>query len=182
MIDNHANQRRGASLAELMVAVAFASVVMLGVTKLLLLLSTTEKTTRQRHETAIVLDRLLAQFQQDVHAAVRRLDEGKANAAANVPALVRLQLPAGQEVEYRNAARGVERILHREAQIVSRDLYALPEFARVEIRSDESKPGWLTLAIAQSRAPDRVAGMEALQVRADLGRDIRFSTSGAKTP
>jgi hypothetical protein len=182
MINNHVSYRRGATLAELMVAMAFASVVMLGVTKLLLMLSTTERTTRQRHESALVLDRLLAQFQEDVHAAVRRLDEGKPRADANAPALARLQLPTGQVVEYRNTAGVVERIVRHEAQVIAREVYRLPEFAQVEIRSEETNPPWLTLAVTPSASPDRLAGIEALQVRAALSRDSRFATSGAKTP
>jgi hypothetical protein len=170
----HLSWRRGASLAELLVVIAFAAIMMTGTTKLLLAMFQAERAGRERQAEISNLDRLFDQFQRDVQAARRQLPQP---ASAAVPLL---RLEQGKDdatgettvIEYCRKEHGVERVFVQAKQITARETFRLPDSARVSIQIEGNQ---LTLTVRSVPPGNAEQPGEEWQVHALLRHDRRFA-------
>lgn len=115
---HHAAGRRGVSLAELLVTMSCASIVVAGATALLhrtLSLETSSRRVLQRERAALALAR---QFRADVHLAttVRCSQDGLED-----PVVMRLETAGGRSIRYETTATGIARIEQAPADATSRE-------------------------------------------------------------
>ena len=176
-------QRRAISLIELLAVLSGCSIV-LGLTASLL-----HQTMRAQSHTRDFFTvernalRLSRQFRADVHAAAANSIDVVADDAGD-GALLRLQLPDGQVVEYQRDAEKIIRLTSPGDAPTSREEYALSEAMTITVREADAPPRYLlsiTSAAPQpaEESPPSSANVRAtpisLEVEAAAARDLRYS-------
>lgn len=182
-------RRRAISLIELLAVLSGCSIV-LGLTASLL-----HQTMRAQSHTRDFFTvernamRLSRQFRADVHAATANSIDVVADDAGD-GALLRLQLPDGEVVEYQRDAEKIIRITSPGDAPTSREEYALSEAMAVTVR-EAGSPRRYQLSIT-SAAPqptketplssaDVRATPISLEVEAAPARDLRYGAAAANS-
>ena len=173
-------RRWGISLVELLAVLTGCSIV-LGLTAALLHQTMRSQTqTRRFFETERTAERLAQHFRSDVHAAAG-IAIGDATSGADDRLLLSLQRADGVDVEYRRAGKLIVRTSKTvEADIATRETYALSEAMRVELREQATPAGWALIITTPRPAidgPTRTADIGHspvwLHVVAVAGHDFR---------
>jgi hypothetical protein len=113
--------RRGVSLAELLLTMSACTVILTMSAGLIHRAMHTQSRSRSFFDTERSAMRLSESFRRDVHAADDAAVIGNAEQGEGV--FLRLQLPGSQMVEYRLAAGRVQRLLHVDGSVKSREAF-----------------------------------------------------------
>ena len=182
-------RRRAISLIELLAVLTGCSVV-LGLTASLL-----HQTMRAQSHTRDFFTvernalRLSRQFRADVHAAEADSIDVVADDAGD-GALLRLQLPDGQTVEYQRAAEKIIRLTSPGDAPTAREEYALNETMTVTVREADAPQRYLLSITSPAPQPSKDAPPSSanvratpinLEVEATPARDLRYSPAATNT-
>ncbi len=165
--------RRGLSLIEMLVVVTGGS-VLLGISvTTAVLLGRADRTSQEHTRWALAIDRLAAQFREDVHAATLLHATAKAE--------WRLALDAGRTVTYRLTPESLDREETVAGRTLRRESYAIPDACTTQITlATERTPAVVSLTVAPRQTTSPV--YREMCIDAVLGRDGRFAPRVGRTP
>jgi hypothetical protein len=179
-------RRRGASLAELLVVMSAASIILTMSAVLTHRIMHTQSKARAVVDVERTSLRLANALRGDIHLAT---DATVADAARRDGTFLQLTLPESQRIEYRREGAVISRILLAGERVVSRDAFAFPDGIELSIRKEgprlvemsiHSRPGEMPTEDGQFEASAYAVPVN-LQVAAALDRDSLF-TATARTP
>lgn len=180
--------RRGTMLVELTLTLSACVVILTMSASLIHRALHTHSRSRLFFDVERSAMRLSESFRRDVHAASLAAT-GAETGSDDV--LLRLQLPGGQTVEYRQAAGRVERLWQVKGDIQSREAFVFPPETRLAAQNETPRLVVLSLAppAALSQPTERPLSTYSvpvsLQVEAILGRNaslIKISSLPEATP
>ena len=181
--------RRAISLIELLAVLTGCSII-LGLTASLL-----HQTMRAQSHTRDFFTvernalRLSRQFRADVHAAAANSIDVVADDAGD-GALLRLQLPAGEVVEYLRVAEKIIRLTSPEDGTTAREEYTLSEAMAVTVREVDAPERYLLSITSLASPPSTDTPPSAgdvratpinLEVEATPARDLRYSAASTSS-
>ena len=134
--------RRGVSLAELLLTMSACTVILTMSAGLIHRAMHTQSRSRSFFDSERSAMRLGESFRRDVHAAD---DAVIVNADQGEGVFLRLQLPGSQLVEYRQAAGRVERILQVGSSVKSREAFVFA--VDTKLTAEKSPPHLVVLSI-----------------------------------
>jgi len=135
-------KRRGVSLAELLLTMSACTVILTMSAGLIHRALHTQSKSRSFFDTERSAMRLSESFRRDVHAAQ---DAAIGTAAQDEGLLLRLQFSGSQLVEYRQAAGRVERTLHVNGSVRSREAFVFA--ADTQLTAEKVPPHLVVLSI-----------------------------------
>lgn len=177
--------RRGISLIEMLTLMSSCTVILTMSAVLIHRTMRSQEQTRYFFAVERAALRLAEQFRRDVHGARSAATSGE---TLGEGAFLRLEMPAGETVEYRRDEASVLRLVLRDEGPTAREEFSLAEIRELALQAEDS-PRRLTLTI--SAGPDepvpslgkRAASIReqpvSFQVAAVLSRDLRFSAAEA---
>ena len=181
--------RRAISLIELLAVMTGCSVI-LGLTASLL-----HQTMRAQSHTRDFFTvernalRLSRQFRADVHAAETDSIDVVADDAGD-SALLRLQLPDGQVVEYQRDAEKIIRLTSEGDAATTREEFALSETMKIAVHEADAPQRYLLSITSPAPQPSKDAPPSSanvratpisLEVEATPARDLRYSPAATNT-
>jgi hypothetical protein len=137
--------RRGISLVELMLTLSACCVILTMSAGLIHRAMHAHTKGRKFFDGERSALRLGESFRRDVHAATAAVTGDAIGDAVGDELLVRLELPGGQSIEYRQAAGRVERLWHVDGSVRAREAFTFPPETRL-VASQES-PSLIVLEI-----------------------------------
>jgi len=198
-------RRRGHTIVEMMVVLVFFGLVIVMATRLVVLMQGMQRAARNRLQSAVSLERLAQQFQRDVQAASKIVDDGIAETTAGGPPLRSPGEPAATPllklriderlVIYTESAgsvwrtfESVQRVADSGAASASphgphRDRFRLPDVARAAVETgmlSGSSHQFVRLIVRRVAPSGAESSTPLLNVQASLGKDLRFRDSNGK--
>jgi hypothetical protein len=177
--------RRGVSLVEMLTLMSSCTVILTMSAVLIHRTMRAQEQTRYFFAVERAALRLAEQFRRDVHGARSAATDAD---AGDEGAFLRLEMPAGETVEYRSEEASVLRIVRRDGGPAAREEYFLAEIRELSLQAEDS-PRRLTLTIrAGADEPVPARGKRAASIReqpigfqvvATLSRDLRFAAENA---
>ena len=178
----HRSARKGISLVELLIVMSAATVILTISAALVHRIMHAHAKARAFINVERISLRLANAFRSDVHQAISATTS---DAAQDERAFLRLELPGGQQLEYRREGGTILRILFDGERTASREAFAFP--AGIELASRKDGSGLIVLSITSSPGempsadgasqPNSYAVPVNLHVEAALNRDQRFTAA-----